>query len=94
MYHQLVDLYQVCLNNDPCQKWPHPWAYQIYIDLYRKTIKFFSETTKSRALMFGMYYQLMALYQVCLNYDPGPKMAQSRGLFYFWAQKVFLLWCL
>ena len=34
---------------------------------------FLSETTRHRALIFGMYYHLMYIYQVCSNYVPGAK---------------------
>ena len=33
--------------------------------------KYFSETTRSRALVFGMWHNLVDLYQVCSNYALG-----------------------
>ena len=46
-----------------------------YIGLYREQHEkiFLSETTRPRALIFGMYYHLVDLYQVYLNYIPGAK---------------------
>ena len=34
---------------------------------------FLSETTRPRALIFGMKHYLVDLYQVCSNYTPGAK---------------------
>ena len=34
---------------------------------------FLSETTRPRALIFGMKHHLVDLYQVCSNYTPGAK---------------------
>ena len=34
---------------------------------------FLSETTRPRALIFGMYYHLVDLYQLCSNYALGAK---------------------
>ena len=52
-----------------------------YIVLYwehHETI-FLSETTRPRALSFGMQYHLVNLYQVCLNYSPGNKNGPASG---------------
>ena len=59
MYHHLVDIYQVCLNDAPGAKnGPAPWVmcHMFYIGLYRENMKkiFYSETTGPRALIFGM----------------------------------------
>ena len=52
-----------------------------YIGLYREQHEkiFLSETTRIRALVFGMWYHLADLYQSCPNYSPGAKMAPPRG---------------
>ena len=34
--------------------------------------KLLSETTRPRALIFGMLHHLVDLYQVCSNYSPAP----------------------
>ena len=48
----------------------------LYIGLYRENMKkILSETIRSRALIFGMYNHLEALYQVCSNYALWTKMA-------------------
>ena len=39
--------------------------------------KILSETTRPKALIFGMLQNLVGLYQVCSNYDTMAKMAQS-----------------
>ena len=46
-----------------------------YIGLYREQHEkiFLSETTRPRALNFGMNYHLVNLYQVCSNYIPRAK---------------------
>ena len=53
----------------------------LYIDQYREKHEkiFLSETTRPRALIFGMKHHLVDLYQVCSNYSPGPKMAYPGG---------------
>ena len=39
-----------------------------YIGLYSEILKkFFSETTRPRALIFGMLHLIVVLYQVCTN---------------------------
>ena len=40
---------------------------------------FLSETTRPRALIFGMHNHLVDLYQVCSNYAPGAKDSPPRG---------------
>ena len=40
---------------------------------------FLSETTRLRALLFGMEYHLVNLYQVCSNYVPGAKNGFAPG---------------
>ena len=81
MYHHLVDLYQVCSNFSPGPKMARPVGHMLYIGLYREQqVKILlSETTRHRALICGMYYHLVDLYQVCSNYSPGAKMDTPRG---------------
>ena len=38
-----------------------------------------SETTRPGVLIFGMYYHLVDLYQVCSNYAPGVKDNPAPG---------------
>ena len=40
---------------------------------------FLSETTRPRALIFGMLYQLVDFYQVYSNYSPGAKNRPGPG---------------
>ena len=56
MKHHLVNLYQVCSNYIPGdKKWASPPGHMFYIGLWKKHEKiFFSETTRPRALIFGM----------------------------------------
>ena len=44
---------------------------------------FLSETTRPRALIFGMKHHLVNLYQVCLNYFPGAKNGPPRGHMFY-----------
>ena len=41
---------------------------------------FLSEATRPRALIFGMYYHHVDLYQVCSNYSPGAKTGPAPGV--------------
>ena len=51
-----------------------PWGHMFYTGLYREKMKkIFSETTRPRALIFGMLHHLVDLNQVCSNYAPGAK---------------------
>ena len=52
-----------------------------YIGLYREKHGkvFWSETTRPRALIFGMKHHLVDLYRVCPNYTPGAKNGPTRG---------------
>ena len=51
-----------------------------YIGLYRESIKIFlSETTRPRALIFGMKHHLVNLWIVCSNYIPGDKNGPPPG---------------
>ena len=52
-----------------------------YIGLYREQHEkiFLSETTRPRALIFGMLDHLVNLYQVVQIIALGPKMAQPLG---------------
>ena len=49
-----------------------PQGHIFYIGSYREQHeKIFSETTRPRALIFGLYDYLVNLYQVCSNYSLG-----------------------
>ena len=85
MYYHLMALFLVCSNFDPQLKWPQPGAYEFFIGKSYKI--FFSETAKPRALIFGMYYHLMALYLVCSNYDPRAKKWPHPGAYKFFIGK-------
>ena len=54
----------------------------LYIGLYREQHEkiFLSETTRPRALLFGMKHHLVDLYQVCSNYSPGAKIGLASGV--------------
>ena len=82
----------------------------IAVDLGRKATKtnkiglcrenhekiFLSETTRPRALIFGMKHHLVNLYQVCSNYIPGAKNCPAPGVtcfkYLYWEkhEKIFL----
>ena len=53
-----------------------------YIGLYREQHEqiFLSETTRPRALIFGMENHLVDLYQVRSNYSPGAKNGPAPGV--------------
>ena len=53
----------------------------LYIGLYRVQQEkiFLSETARPRALIFGMYYHLVNLYQACSNYSPGASNGPVSG---------------
>ena len=55
-----------------------------YIGLYRDNMEkiVLSETViiRRRALIFGMYHDLVNLYQVCSNYTPGAKIGPTPGV--------------
>ena len=53
----------------------------LYIDLYREKYEklFLSETTRHRALIFGMKHHLVDLDQVCSSYSPGAKNGNAQG---------------
>ena len=47
-----------------------PCGQMFYVGLYRENVKkkiFLSETTRPSALLFGMQYHLVELYQVCFE---------------------------
>ena len=79
--HHLVNLYQVCSNYIPEAKIGPSQGYMFYIGLYMENHKkiFLSETTRSRALIFGMKHHLVNLYKVCSNYIPGAKIGPPQG---------------
>ena len=56
-----------------------------YIGLYREIHGkiFLSETIRPRALIFGMYYHLVDLYQVCSNYAPWANNGLAPGVICF-----------
>ena len=58
-----------------------PQCHMFYIGLYREKheTNFLSETTRPRALNFGMKHHLVNLYQVRSNYIPGIKKAPPQG---------------
>ena len=82
MYHHVVDLYQVCSNYAPGVKMAPPRGNMIYIGLYREKDEtiFLSETTMSRAMIFGMKHHLVILYQVWSNYISGAKNGPTPGV--------------
>ena len=54
----------------------------LYIDLYREKHEkkiFLSETTRLRALIFGMKHHLVDFYKVCSNYSTGAKKDPPEG---------------
>ena len=53
----------------------------LYIGLYRENHEkiFLSETTRPRALIFGMKHYLVDLQKVCSNYTPGAKNGTPGG---------------
>ena len=53
-----------------------------YIGLYREQHEkiFLSETTRPRAMIFGMKHHLVNLYQVYSNYSPGAKNGPAPGV--------------
>ena len=54
----------------------------LYIDLYREKYEkiFLYETTRPRALIFGMKHHVVDLYQICSNYTPGAKNGPTPGV--------------
>ena len=56
----------------------HPGDHMLYICRFIKFL--LSETTRHRALIFGMEHHLGALYQVGSIYAPVAKMAQCRQI--------------
>ena len=81
MKHHLVDLWQVSSNNTLGAKNGLARGHMFYIGLYReKHEKIFSETTRHRALIFGMWHHLVDLYQVCSNHTPGDKDGPAPGV--------------
>ena len=70
----------------------------LYIDFYMEKHEkiFLSETTRPRALIFGMKHHLVDFYQVCSNYTLEPKVASPGshmfyiGLYREQHKKIFL----
>ena len=54
----------------------------LYIGLFREKHEkiFLSETTRPRALIFGMKHHLVDLQKVCSNYTPGAKNGPALGV--------------
>ena len=54
----------------------------LYMDLYREKYEkiFLYETTRPRAIIFGMLNLLVNRYQVCSNYIPGAKNGPASGV--------------
>ena len=52
------------------------------IGLYRENMEklFLSETIMPRALIFGIYHDILDLYQVCSNYASGAKNGPTSGV--------------
>ena len=77
-----MDLYQVCSNFAPGAKNGPPPGHMFYIGLNRGKHEklFLSETTRPRALIFGMKHHLVNLYQVCSNYIPWAKNGPAPGV--------------
>ena len=74
-------------------------GHMFHIGLYREKHEriFLSKTTRSRALIFGMLYHLVNLFQVCSNYIPGVKNGPAPWVHMFYIgvyreqhEKVFL----
>ena len=70
-----------------------------YIGLYRENVKIFlSEPTRPRALIFGMEYHLVDLYQVSSTYTPWANKSPCPGgqMFYigFYRESVKKTSCL
>ena len=57
------------------------WGHMFYIGLYREYHEkiFLSDTTRHRALIFGIKHHLVNLYQVCLNYILGANNGATLG---------------
>ena len=56
-------------------------SHRLKIDFQDENLKIFSsETTRPRALLFGMYHHLVDLYQNCSNYSPGAKNGPAPGV--------------
>ena len=72
------------------QKWPAPGV-TCFLTYFRENMKkiFLSKTIWPTALIFGMWHQLVDLYQVCSNYAPGAKNGPARGhMFYIGLYRV------
>ena len=78
-----MDLYQDCSYDAPRVKTgPAPRGSQVRnIGTKKETLKFFfSETRKCRALIFGMMYLLVDVYQDCSYDAPGVKTGLAPGV--------------
>ena len=76
MNYHLVDFYQVLLNYTPGAKTAPSGGHMLYIGSYRekyKKIFLSTDTTRPRAMVFGMKHYLVVFYTVRSNYTPGPK---------------------
>ena len=62
------------------QKGPRPGGHIFYIGLYREKHRkiFLSETIRLKALIIGLLYHLVDLYQFCSHYAPVAKMTPSQ----------------
>ena len=58
-----------------------PQGHMLYIGLYREKHEkiFLSETTRPRAMIFGMKHNLVVFYPFCSNYTPGAKNGPNPG---------------
>ena len=81
MLHHLLALYQNTSNYDPgVEISPMLWVLGFHIEIKEIFLIFLSQTVKARALIFGMWYLLVDLYQVC-SYDAhGIKTGPTPGV--------------
>ena len=76
-------LYINCANHAPGVKFGHaPGVDSLHRPTIGKKTKkiFFSETTGSTALIFGMWQWLMVLYINCASHAPGVKFGHAPGV--------------
>ena len=74
----LPSLFKLC---PPGQNLPRPGAYPFCIG--KSLIIVCSETTKPRALIFGMWHHLITLYQICSNLNTRAPNGPALGIISF-----------
>ena len=80
MCHQQVEFYQVFTNNASWAKnGPALGGHLFYKGWSREKI-FFSENTRSRALIFDNWHHLLDFFQESSNYTPGAKNSHTLGV--------------